>query len=51
MRHTPFHQNHEFVVCKCGAEFERAVRKTGFKKKLCPRCEANWKYELKRRKK
>jgi len=46
---TPFHNKHEFTLCRCGEIFERALRRSGRVKKLCPRCEANRKYQLKKR--
>jgi hypothetical protein len=49
MKGTPNRHKKEFWNCKCGTEFLREVR-IGHRKELCERCEANRKYQLKRRK-
>ena len=49
MKGAVFHQKHEFVKCKCGRGFEREVRKTGGRRKLCDICKANLAYKRKKR--
>lgn len=42
---TPFRQPKEFAVCRCGAQFERTVRKGCPLKKFCERCIGNERYK------